>query len=91
MTRCDRCGRETRALIMSYFNTDDLCPDCRDLEEQHPDFEEARSVEVQFVQAAVQAGTDVNYQGIGLPAGYDEWADSMRRHTEAIWARDARP
>lgn len=59
---CDRCGYETNAFTGSYFNTETICLRCRDLEEQHPKFEEARQAEL----AAVEQG-DYNFRGIGLP------------------------
>lgn len=61
--RCDRCGKETLGSTGSYFNTEQICFDCREKEEQHPQFEEARRVELE----AVKRG-DYNFPGIGLPA-----------------------
>ena len=63
MTTCDRCGNETNETMMSMFNTDILCPGCKDTEETHPKYVEAVAVEL----AAVQAG-DYNYPGVGRPA-----------------------
>jgi hypothetical protein len=47
---------------MSMFNTDSICFDCRDIEKQHPLYEEARRIESE----AVMRG-DYNFPGIGLP------------------------
>ena len=62
MTRCDRCRRETVATIMSMFNTDELCLDCKQREEEHPRYEEARRAETE----AVRRG-ETNFPGIGRP------------------------
>jgi hypothetical protein len=61
-TNCERCGRETRSFSMSYFNTDEICPECEDKERAHPLFEEARAAE----HAACKQG-NYNFPGIGLP------------------------
>jgi hypothetical protein len=63
MTRCDRCYRETRAHIMSMFNEDVLCLDCKKKEEQHPDYERARRIEGE----AVRSG-QYNFPGVGKPS-----------------------
>lgn len=60
---CDRCHRETVGVIGSMFNTEIICFECKEREEQHPDYEEARRIEGE----AVLAG-NFNYPGIGLPA-----------------------
>lgn len=62
MSKCDRCQQETFSTIMSMFNTDTLCPACKKLEEQHPDYRKA----VQAEHSAVVAG-NFNFPGIGLP------------------------
>lgn len=59
---CDRCGKDTFGSTGSYFNTDQICFGCRDKEEQHPMFEEARRQELE----AVKSG-DYNFPGVGLP------------------------
>lgn len=60
---CDRCRRESFGSIGSVFNTEQICMDCKALEEKHPDYERARAVELE----AVRNG-NFNYPGIGLPA-----------------------
>ena len=60
--RCDRCGKETRVHIMSYFNEDDLCMACSEKEQAHPDYGTAKATEAE----AVRHG-DMNYPGIGKP------------------------
>ena len=34
---CDRCGKPLTARIMSMFNTDVLCLECKEKERMHPD------------------------------------------------------
>jgi hypothetical protein len=58
---CDRCGKETRATIMSMYNTEMICLDCKKAEEQRPDYEQARKAEAEAVQ-----GGNFNFPGIGL-------------------------
>ena len=60
---CQRCGKETSIRILSMFNTQDICPDCKDAEEAHPDYQKACDAE----HAAVLDGNR-NFLGIGLPA-----------------------
>ena len=59
--RCGRCKKETDIVIMSRFNTDDLCLDCEEAEKKHPGYEEARQAELE----ACRRG-DFNFPGIGL-------------------------
>lgn len=66
MTRCARCRRQTDITIMSMFNEDIVCLDCKDIEEKHPDYTRARDVEHQ----AVLAG-DYKFPGVGLPADFN--------------------
>jgi hypothetical protein len=58
--KCDRCGKETSVHIMSMFNTDVLCMDCKDAETKRPDYEDARKAD----EEAIRAG-DFNFKGIG--------------------------
>lgn len=62
MPRCDRCGKQTRVTIMSMFNVQEICMECKDKEEQHPDYEAAREAE----SRAVSRG-DYNFPGVGKP------------------------
>lgn len=59
--KCDRCRRETDTTIMSMFNTDVLCLDCKDAEERDPRYEEARRAE----EEACRRG-EFNFPGVGL-------------------------
>lgn len=60
---CDRCREETVAKIMSQFNTEQICLQCKKKEEEHPKYEEALKAE----QEAIQRG-NLNFKGIGLPS-----------------------
>ena len=66
---CDRCGKETHASTGSWFNTDQVCLDCAQQEEQHPLIGEAKAAEV-----AACAQRNFNFEGIGLP-------ESLRRRS----------
>lgn len=63
MQICDRCKKPTNASIMSMFNTEILCMDCKDKEKKHPDYDKARKIESEEVMAG-----NYNYAGIGKPA-----------------------
>ncbi len=60
---CARCDKETLATIMSMFNTDTLCLECKALEKAHPDYEKARDAESEQVRKG-----NYYFHGIGLPA-----------------------
>ena len=60
--KCERCGKETSAFIMSMFNTEMICMDCKDAEKKHPDYAKARDAE----HAEVCRG-NYNFCGIGRP------------------------
>ena len=61
---CDRCGKPTNNLtIMSMFNNDIICMDCKEAERKLPEYKKAQDAEI----AAVRAG-DYNFHGIGYPA-----------------------
>jgi hypothetical protein len=38
---CDRYGKESGFYILSMFNLDELCLDCKDREEKHPLYQQA--------------------------------------------------
>lgn len=61
---CDRCGKPTNNLtIMSMFNNDIICMDCKEAERKLPEYKKAQDAEIK----AVRAG-DYNFPGIGYPA-----------------------
>lgn len=59
-----RCGvsLRLRAHIMSKFNEDIICIDCKDKERKHPRYKEADEAEI----ASVRRG-ERNFPGIGKP------------------------
>lgn len=63
MRNCQRCGKPTIAMIMSMFNTEEICMACSDAERKDPGFEDARAAD----ERAVRCG-DYNFPGIGRPA-----------------------
>jgi hypothetical protein len=59
---CARCLKASSMLIMSKFNSQDLCAQCKEIEEKHADYPRADEAEFQAVKNGVK-----NYPGIGLP------------------------
>ena len=60
---CDRCHGPLTTRIMSMFNTDVLCEDCKKKELVHPDYKKA--LEADHIQ--IRNG-NYNFSGIGYPA-----------------------
>ena len=60
--KCDRCGKKTKSLIMSMFNTENICKECKEKEVKHPLYEKAREIERQEVLKG-----NYNFKGIGKP------------------------
>lgn len=60
--RCERCKKETNCTIMSIFNTQTICMECKSKEEKHPEYKIARQAEMSALQNGCR-----NYPGIGLP------------------------
>jgi hypothetical protein len=58
---CSRCGDNASASILSKFNFDEICLECKRDEELAPGYREADEAEV----AHVRAGNN-NYPGVGL-------------------------
>jgi len=60
---CDRCGEslDGKCRIMSIFNTDCICLECKEAEKEHPKYKEARDAE----HAEVKRG-NYNFKGIGF-------------------------
>jgi hypothetical protein len=58
---CDRCGKETSVHIVSMFNTEDICMDCKAAEELARTTKDAVATD----NAAIRRG-DFNFPGIGL-------------------------
>ena len=59
--KCQRCGTETNVTIMSMFNKQTICMDCKDREKQRPDYRQAVAAD----EAAIRQG-NFNFKGIGL-------------------------
>lgn len=60
---CDRCDAKLRSSIMSKFNQDIICLDCRTDEKLAPGYKKASEAELQAVRSGVW-----NYSGVGLSA-----------------------
>ena len=60
-TNCDRCGKPLNGIrIMSMYNTDCLCMDCKERERKHSDYKSA----VDADHAEIRKG-NYNFKGIG--------------------------
>lgn len=60
-THCDRCGAPLTVRIMSMFNEDVICMECKEKERKHPDYKKA----VEADEAAIRSGNR-NFKGIGF-------------------------
>ena len=61
-TKCDRCkGSLSAGRIMSTYNTDCICMDCKKAETKRSDYKFARDTELNEVIKG-----NLNYQGVGL-------------------------
>ena len=69
---CNRCKKETNIHRMSFFNEDELCLECLDIESLHPMYAKAKEVEHQEVLKG-----NYNYPGIGLPEDFDEFVEKF--------------
>jgi hypothetical protein len=58
---CDRCHKPTHVKIMSMFNTQEICMECKVEEKQDPRYAEAVAAD----EAAIKSG-NYNFKGIGL-------------------------
>lgn len=58
---CDRCGKKLTVRIMSMYNEDCLCMECKKEEEKREDYEKAVEADI----AAIKSG-NYNFKGIGL-------------------------
>ena len=57
---CQRCGKETNCHIMSMFNTQEICLECKEKEEKRDDYKRAVDADV----GAIRRG-NFNFPGIG--------------------------
>ena len=60
---CDRCHGHAVARIMSKFNTEMICMECKKKEKEHPSYKAADAAEI----ASVRSG-NMNFPGVGKPA-----------------------
>lgn len=61
-TTCDRCGGSLEGgRIMSMYNEDCICMECKRKEKERPDYAQARDAEMEEVRRGNR-----NYKGIGL-------------------------
>ena len=51
-TRCDRCGAPLTVRIMSMFNEDVICMECKEKERQRPDYREAVEADLDAIRRA---------------------------------------
>jgi len=56
---CDRCGKKTNTMSMSWLNTDECCMDCLEAEKDEPDYILAKEREAEEVRKG-----NYNYGGI---------------------------
>lgn len=60
---CPRCGEKPFATTMSYFNTEEICVECKTEERTLPGYKAAVDAEA----AAMKMG-NYNFKGVGLSA-----------------------
>lgn len=60
-TNCDRCGAPLTVRIMSMYNDDCICMECKEKERKCEDYREA----VEADHAEIKKG-NYNFKGIGL-------------------------
>ena len=58
---CERCSKETNTFIMSMFNTQHICMECKDEERKHPRYKEACDRDLEEIKKG-----NYNFEGIGL-------------------------
>jgi len=61
MSRCERCYKETNITIMSMFNTQTICMDCKEKEKKRSDYKSA----VEADDNQIRKG-NYNFKGVGL-------------------------
>lgn len=60
-TNCDRCGKILTVRIMSMFNKDCICVECKNEERKRKDYEKAHMADIN----AIKRG-NYNFEGIGF-------------------------
>jgi hypothetical protein len=60
---CNRCFGETNGItIMSMFNEQVICMQCKEIEKKHPKYNLASKTEIEEIKKG-----NYNFKGIGLP------------------------
>lgn len=60
--KCDRCGKKSDTMTMSWFNMDMICMGCDAKEKAHPMYGMAKRIENEQCRRG-----NYNFEGIGLP------------------------
>lgn len=60
---CQRCGKESSVWILSMFNDEAICLECKEKETKHPRYEEARKADVDATNRGER-----NFPGVGRPS-----------------------
>lgn len=62
-TKCDRCGKPLNgARIMSMFNEDTICLDCKEKEKHLQEYKAAQNADIEEIKKG-----NYNFPGIGFP------------------------
>lgn len=62
VNKCDRCGGSLdKGRIMSMYNEDVICMECKDKETGRPDYKDAVAADHEHIRRG-----DYNFKGIGL-------------------------
>lgn len=77
MQICDRCGKEARIMRGSFFNSELICLECDNIERHHPDYAEAKRIEHEELVKG-----NYNFQGVGLPENYYEFAENFKKNNK---------
>ena len=65
---CERCNKEVKVVVGSYFDNSMICEACNKLEQKHTKYDEAKGA----AEAASDRGS-YSYPGIGLPTDWKEF------------------
>jgi hypothetical protein len=72
---CNRCSGETKGkTILSIFNEQVICLECKETEKKHPKYDSAVQAEYEQVKKG-----NYNFEGIGLPDDYDNFMKSIKQ------------
>lgn len=66
--KCDRCGKKSNMLRMSFFNEEECCENCLLIEQLHDEYKAAKQKEHEECLKG-----NYNYEGVGLPNNYNNW------------------